>query len=205
MNNFSLEPVFLTLQENVNITLGEFAKVFIEQNDYQMLAKIAEIGETTTAFFNDFSDVIHQEDSDNVDTIEEPKIVEAEIVTKAVALERGKLSREVYSQMKTFIFNYIGKRGGKTSVHDLACAFHEEFKSNFTEYHYTLVNATTPKWQHKLYDQVKTMRTKGIVAPKTSGQDYDYYLLTPRALNSYNRAALKIEKQLSLPNMEMTG
>ena len=205
MKNYSLQPVFDTMQCKINVILGEFSKAFIEQNNYQMLAKIAEIGETTTAFINDFSVVMHEDEEESNSIIDEPEIIEAEVVTKRVTNESERLPREVYSQMKTFIFNFIGKRGGRTSVQDLAHAFHEEFNSYFTEYHYTLVNATTPKWQHKLYDQVKTMRTKGVIAPKTPGQDYDYYILTPRALKSYNRAALKVEKQLTLPNIEITG
>ena len=209
MKNEILQPIIETLQYKVNSTLGEFAKAFIERSDFEALGLIAKIGESTTSYFDGLSSIIHY-DEESVVTIDAPDVVEAEVVeaenvTEAVTLKRDRLPRDVYSQMKTFIFNYIGKRGGKTSVHDLACVFHEEFKSNFIEYHYTLVNGTTPKWQHKMYDQVKTLREKGIVAPPASGQDYEYYSLTPRALKSYNRAALKIEKQLTLPDLEMTG
>jgi hypothetical protein len=203
MKNEILQPVIETLQYKVNSTLGEFAKAFIERSDYETLGSIAKIGIDVNSFLDGL--FLSFSSTEQLPLIEAELIIENDDEPEAVTLERDKLPREVYSQMKTFIFNYIGKRGGKASVYDLSCVFHEEFKSNFTEYHYTLVNGTTPKWQHKMYDQVKTLRTKGIIAPKASGQDYDYYSLTPRALKSYSRAALKIEKQLSLPDLEMTG
>jgi hypothetical protein len=218
MKNQAVLSLFHALTDNTNDTFSSVVKQLADKNDYEGIRQLSHIW----AKFDTFIEVLDEDytngqgslifeksvdtkGSDSITTVDEPEIIEAEIVTKRVPPENERLSREVYSQMKSFIFNYIGKRGGRTSVQDLAYAFHEEFKSHFTDYHYTLVNATTPKWQHKMYDQVKTMRTKGIVAPKTPGQDYDYYLLTPKALKSYNRAAVKIEKQLTLPNIEITG
>ena len=215
MKNQAVLSLFHALTDNTNDTFSSAVKKLADENDYEGIRQLSHIW----AKFDTFIDVLDEDytngqsklifeksvntkDSDSITTVDEPEIIEAEIVTKRVTSENQRLPREVYPKMKNFIFNYIGKRGGRTSIQDLAYAFHNEFKSHFTDYHYTLVNATTTRWQHKLYDQVKTMRIKGIISAESSRQDYE---LTPKALKSYNRAAVKVEKQLTLPNIEITG
>ena len=202
MNNFSLEPVFLTLQENVNITLGEFAKAFIEQNDYQMLAKIAEIGETTTAFFNDFSDVIHQEDSDDVDIIEEPTEPKQSVHSRKSPPSDYSVDE---TELKNWIYNYVGSRGGKTLKDDLANAFYNEFSSKFNTYDLTMSKDNKVKWKQNIAHRVGTLRKEEILEKSKPGETYHYYILTPEYLALYKAQVAKIEKQLSLPDLEITG
>ena len=213
MKNVNVQQVFDTLRNDINVTLGEFAKVSIEKNDYQVLSLVAQIGEKTTAFLEELSSVIHygEEGSNSIVTILQPEVAEPEvsevevIVTEVVNEPVKKEASNVFVSMKLFIRNYIGKRGGKTTIQDLANAFHREFRSTFTANDYVLINGNTPRWQHRMYDQVKAMRQSGIVNPKSSGSEYNYYSLTPKAFKQYKQENIKSEKQLTLPDIEITG
>jgi len=197
MNNLSLEPVFQTLQENVNITLGEFAKVFIEQNDYQMLAKIAEIGEATTAFFNDFSDVIHQEDIDDINMIDETEIVEAEATNTIDECKRTYV-RGAYGVdqkfVKDWVYNYLGSRGGMALKSDLFEDFYNQNSHLFNSYD-LIVKGNKTMWRQNVTHRIETMRKAKLIVDSKPGAEYNYYILTSSYLARYKN---QIKKQLNL-------
>lgn len=210
MKNFSLQPVFEMMQGSINIVLGEHAKALIEQNDYEMLGKIAEIGEMTSSFLDDLSDVIHsgEEDSESVATIDEPEVVEAEVVEAKETESKVSKPKFVFSvpnqETKDWIFDYLGKRGGKSYIEDMLFDFFKDYHQVFTK-----AEIEDGEWREHIFRRVCEMRknkpnAKNILVP-TNGKRLDYYELSKYGMELYQKQVKKAEKQLTLPNIEITG
>lgn len=194
-------PVIDVLRTNISVTLGEFIKGHLEQSDYEAIADIAKIGSEAESFL----DSLYERITAEAHGIEIVDAVTIEPVVKQVNTQRVPESKDVYDFMKVFIFNYIGGRGGKTLISDLANAFHTEFKHLFTDTDYDIVSGNTAKWQHRMYDQVKTMRSQGLLNPKGKGSDYRSYSLTVAGMRHYKKYASRPDKQLELPDMFEEG
>lgn len=194
-------PVIDVLRTNISVALGEFIKAHLEQSDYEAIADIAKIGSEAESFL----DSLYERITAEAHGIEIVDAVTIEPVIKQVNNHRTLESKDVYNDMKVFIFNYIGGRGGKTNISDLANAFHNEFKHQFTDTDYDIVSGNTAKWQHRMYDQVKTMRSQGLLNPKGRGKDYRNYSLTVAGMRHYKKYASRPEKQLELPDMFEEG
>lgn len=198
MKNEILQPVIETLQYKVNSTLGEFAKAFIERSDFEALGLIAKIGESTTSYFEGLSTIVHF-DEESVVTIDAPDVVEAEQPT-------GPKEYSVNEKdLMNWIYNYVGSRGGKALKDDLSNAFYNEFSSGFNAYDLTLSKDNKFKWKQNIAHRVSDLRVDGILEPSIAGETYHYYILTPKYLALYKTQVAKIEEQLSLPDLEITG
>ena len=203
--SYEYYPVIDVLRTNISVALGEFIKAYLEQSDYEAIAHIAKIGNEAESFLDSLyarygDDVVEVEVVDYKGII--PTIIMPENTSdNELSIRRGHENKDLYNEMKVFIFNYIGGRGGKTIISDLADAFHKQFKDMFIDEDYDVVSGTTVKWQHRMYDQVKTMRSQGLINPKGKGKDYRTYSLTVAGMRHYKKYASKIEKQLELPDM----
>jgi hypothetical protein len=198
MKNEILQPVIETLQYKVNSTLGEFAKAFIERSDFEALGLIAKIGESTTSYFDGLSSIIHY-DEESVVTIDAPDVVEAEQPTDPKEYSVNE------KDLMNWIYNYVGSRGGKALKDDLSNAFYNEFSSGFNAYDLTLSKDNKFKWKQNIAHRVSDLRLDGILEPSIAGETYRYYILTPKYLALYKTQVAKIEEQLSLPDLEITG
>jgi len=198
MKNEILQPVIETLQYKVNSTLGEFAKAFIERSDFEALGLIAKIGESTTSYFEGLSTIVHF-DEESVVTIDAPDVVEAEQPTDPKEYSVNE------KDLMNWIYNYVGSRGGKALKDDLSNAFYNEFSSGFNAYDLTLSKDNKFKWKQNIAHRVSDLRVDGILEPSIAGETYHYYILTPKYLALYKTQVAKIEEQLSLPDLEMTG
>jgi hypothetical protein len=198
MKNEILQPVIETLQYKVNSTLGEFAKAFIERSDFEALGLIAKIGESTTSYFDGLSSIIHY-DEESVVTIDAPDVVEAEQPTDPKEYSVNE------KDLMNWIYNYVGSRGGKALKDDLSSAFYNEFSSGFNAYDLTLSKDNKFKWKQNIAHRVSDLRVDGILEPSIAGETYHYYILTPKYLALYKTQVAKIEEQLSLPDLEITG
>ena len=198
MKNEILQPVIETLQYKVNSTLGEFAKAFIERSDFEALGLIAKIGESTTSYFEGLSTIVHF-DEESVVTIDAPDVVEAEQPTDPKEYSVNE------KDLMNWIYNYVGSRGGKTLKDDLANAFYNEFSSGFNAYDLTLSKDNKFKWKQNIAHRVSELRNDGILEPSIPGETYHYYILTPKYLALYKTQVAKIEEQLTLPDIEITG
>jgi hypothetical protein len=198
MKNEILQPVIETLQYKVNSTLGEFAKAFIERSDFEALGLIAKIGESTTSYFDGLSSIIHY-DEESVVTIDAPDVVEAEQPTHPKEYSVNE------KDLMNWIYNYVGSRGGKALKDDLSSAFYNEFSSGFNAYDLTLSKDNKFKWKQNIAHRVSDLRVDGILEPSIAGETYHYYILTPKYLALYKTQVAKIEEQLSLPDLEITG
>jgi hypothetical protein len=204
MKNEILQPVIETLQYKVNSTLGEFAKAFIERSDFEALGLIAKIGESTTSYFDGLSSIIHY-DEESVVTIDAPDVVEAEQPTKPKQPIEPKEYSVNEKDLMNWIYNYVGSRGGKALKDDLSNAFYNEFSSGFNAYDLTLSKDNKFKWKQNIAHRVSDLRVDGILEPSIAGETYHYYILTPKYLALYKTQVAKIEEQLSLPDLEITG
>ncbi len=198
MKNEILQPVIETLQYKVNSTLGEFAKAFIERSDFEALGLIAKIGESTTSYFEGLSTIVHF-DEESVVTIDTPDVVEAEKPTDPKEYSVNE------KDLMNWIYNYVGSRGGKALKDDLSNAFYNEFSSGFNAYDLTLSKDNKFKWKQNIAHRVSDLRVDGILEPSIAGETYHYYILTPKYLALYKTQVAKIEEQLSLPDLEITG
>jgi hypothetical protein len=198
MKNEILQPVIETLQYKVNSTLGEFAKAFIERSDFEALGLIAKIGESTTSYFEGLSTIVHF-DEESVVTIDTPDVVEAEQPTDPKEYSVNE------KDLMNWIYNYVGSRGGKALKDDLSNAFYNEFSSGFNAYDLTLSKDNKFKWKQNIAHRVSDLRVDGILEPSIAGETYHYYILTPKYLALYKTQVAKIEEQLSLPDLEITG
>jgi hypothetical protein len=198
MKNEILQPVIETLQYKVNSTLGEFAKAFIERSDFEALGLIAKIGESTTSYFEGLSTIVHF-DEESVVTIDAPDVVEAEKPTDPKEYSVNE------KDLMNWIYNYVGSRGGKALKDDLSNAFYNEFSSGFNAYDLTLSKDNKFKWKQNIAHRVSDLRVDGILEPSIAGETYHYYILTPKYLALYKTQVAKIEEQLSLPDLEITG
>jgi hypothetical protein len=198
MKNEILQPVIETLQYKVNSTLGEFAKAFIERSDFEALGLIAKIGESTTSYFEGLSTIVHF-DEESVVTIDAPDVVEAEQPTDPKEYSVNE------KDLMNWIYNYVGSRGGKALKDDLSNAFYNEFSSGFNAYDLTLSKDNKFKWKQNIAHRVSDLRVDGILEPSIAGETYHYYILTPKYLALYKTQVAKIEEQLSLPDLEITG
>jgi hypothetical protein len=198
MKNEILQPVIETLQYKVNSTLGEFAKAFIERSDFEALGLIAKIGESTTTYFEGLSTIVHF-DEESVVTIDAPDVVEAEQPTDPKEYSVNE------KDLMNWIYNYVGSRGGKALKDDLSNAFYNEFSSGFNAYDLTLSKDNKFKWKQNIAHRVSDLRVDGILEPSIAGETYHYYILTPKYLALYKTQVAKIEEQLSLPDLEITG
>ena len=198
MKNEILQPVIETLQYKVNSTLGEFAKAFIERSDFEALGLIAKIGESTTTYFEGLSTIVHF-DEESVVTIDTPDVVEAEQPTDPKEYSVNE------KDLMNWIYNYVGSRGGKALKDDLSNAFYNEFSSGFNAYDLTLSKDNKFKWKQNIAHRVSDLRVDGILEPSIAGETYHYYILTPKYLALYKTQVAKIEEQLSLPDLEITG
>jgi hypothetical protein len=198
MNNEILQPVIETLQYKVNSTLGEFAKAFIERSDFEALGLIAKIGESTTSYFEGLSTIVYF-DEESVVTIDAPDVVEAEQPTDPKEYSVNE------KDLMNWIYNYVGSRGGKALKDDLSNAFYNEFSSGFNAYDLTLSKDNKFKWKQNIAHRVSDLRVDGILEPSIAGETYHYYILTPKYLALYKTQVAKIEEQLSLPDLEITG
>jgi hypothetical protein len=198
MKNEILQPVIETLQYKVNSTLGEFAKAFIERSDFEALGLIAKIGESTTSYFEGLSTIVHF-DEESVVTIDAPDVVEAEQPTDPKEYSVNE------KDLMNWIYNYVGSRGGKALKDDLSNAFYNEFSSGFNAYDLTLSKDNKFKWKQNIAHRVSDLRVDGILEPSIAGETYHYYILTPQYLALYKTQVAKIEEQLSLPDLEITG
>jgi len=198
MNNEIYQNIIKTLQYKVDVTLGTFAKEFIERSDYEPLALIAKIGESTTLYFEGLSTIVHF-DEESVVTIDAPDVVEAEQPTDPKEYSVNE------KDLMNWIYNYVGSRGGKALKDDLSNAFYNEFSSGFNAYDLTLSKDNKFKWKQNIAHRVSDLRVDGILEPSIAGETYHYYILTPKYLALYKTQVAKIEEQLSLPDLEITG
>lgn len=220
MEKFNFQPVFETMQGCVNVVLSEHAKALIEMNDYQTLAKIAEIGELTTSFFEGLATTIHF-DAESISTTDIPeKVVQAEVTEdSAVKLAsdvttNNPKTKKKFSvsniESKTWIFNYLGKRGGRAKIKDTYLDFWKEFHYKFTE-----DELKNKEWESHVSRRVCEMRetkdSKGqkvqpLIEP-THGKRSDYYALSEYGMRSYKiKADEAIAKQYRQTTLdEMTG
>jgi hypothetical protein len=204
--SYEYYPVIDVLRTNISVTLGEFIKAHLKQSDYEAISHIAKIGNEAESFLDSLyerygNDV---EEAQIIDVAPVTPVVQESKVAKSSA-RREQEPKDKYNHMKVFIFKYIGGRGGRTRISDLANAFHNEFKHLFTETDYEIVSGSCTKWQHRMYDQVKTMRSQGMINPKTKGRDYRNYSLTVAGMKHYKKYASRLEKQLELPDMFEEG
>lgn len=204
MKNEILQPVIETLQYKVNSTLGEFAKAFIERSDFEALGLIAKLGESTTSYFDGLSSIIHY-DEESVVTIDASDVVEAEQPTQPKQPIEPKEYSVNEKDLMNWIYNYVGSRGGKALKDDLSNAFYNEFSSGFNAYDLTLSKDNKFKWKQNIAHRVSDLRIDGILEPSIAGETYRYYILTPKYLALYKTQVAKIEEQLSLPDLEITG
>lgn len=198
MKNEILQPVIQTLQYKVNTTLGEFAKAFIERNDYETLGFIANIG----IDLNTYIDGIFQTYSGNADVIEAQVIEEPTEPKQPIEPKEYSVNEK---DLMNWIYNYVGSRGGKALKDDLANAFYNEFSSGFNAYDLTLSKDNKFKWKQNIAHRVSELRNDGILEPSIAGETYHYYILTPKYLALYKTQVAKIEEQLTLPDIEITG
>ena len=139
MKNEILQPVIETLQYKVNSTLGEFAKAFIERSDYETLGSIAKIGIDVNSFldglflsFSSLEQLPLIEAELIIENDDEPEVVE--VVTK----ESPRVSnpKSVFSvsneETKNWIFDYLGKRGGRALIADVCDEFYKAYSHLFT-------------------------------------------------------------------------
>jgi hypothetical protein len=210
MEKFNFLPVFEMMQGSIKIVLGEHAKALIEQGDYHALSRIAQIGAFTTEYLDDLSDDIHDdyEGSGAILTIVKPELFEAELVEAEETESKESKPKFVFSvpnqETKDWIFDYLGKRGGKSYIEDMLFDF-------FKDYHQVITKAEIEdgEWREHIFRRVCEMRknkpnAKNILVP-TNGKRLDYYELSKYGMELYQKQVKKVEKQLSLPDLEITG
>jgi hypothetical protein len=211
MNNEIYQNIIKTLQYKVDVTLGVFAKEFIERSDYETLALIAKIGESTTSYFEGLSTIVHF-DEEPTTTIEVHEVPQ-EIVTEDISTEtlkstkrtciRGGYGVEI-NVVEKWVKEYLFKRGGRALKNDLYDMFYKTFSNQFNAY--DLSNGSDkPKWKQNVCDRIQTMRKNGIVAKSENGTEWHYYTLTPEY---YANLKKSIQVQPTLPytsEKEMTS
>ena len=210
-----MKPIFKTLQSNVNNILGEYAKAYVEINDFESLSLIAEIGNRTTNLFNELASTIRYEETSNKVNLEDAyEVQDAVVVEETVPVaeyddddsESDILKHDgVFEDMKRFIFFYIGSRGGKCSIAVLADAFHKRFNHLFNEKDYEIVSGSRYRWQHKMYDQVKTMRKQGLINPKAPGSGYHTYTLSNNGKTIFKNTYPKFLREQGGDDRSMEG
>jgi hypothetical protein len=144
------------------------------------------------------STIVHF-DEESVVTIDTPDVVEAEQPTDPKEYSVNE------KDLMNWIYNYVGSRGGKALKDDLSNAFYNEFSSGFNAYDLTLSKDNKFKWKQNIAHRVSDLRVDGILEPSIAGETYHYYILTPKYLALYKTQVAKIEEQLSLPDLEITG
>lgn len=211
MKNEILQPVIETLQCKVNSTLGEFAKAFIERSDYETLALIAKIGESTTSYFEGLSAIVHfdEEPTTTIEVHEVPQEIKTEdISTETPKSNKRTCVRGAYGVeakvVEKWVEEYLLKRGGRALKNDLYEIFYKTFSNQFNAY--DLSNGRDkPKWKQNVCDRIQTMRKNGIVAKSENGTEYNYYTLDPEY---YANLKKSIQVQPTLPytsEKEMTS
>ena len=153
MNNEIYQNIIKTLQCKVDVTLGVFAKEFIERSDYETLALIAKIGESTTSYFEGLSTIVHfdEEPTTTIEVHEVPQENKTEDIstetlksTKRTCV-RGGYGVEV-NVVEKWVEEYLLKRGGRALKNDLYGMFYKTFSNQFNAY--DLSNGRDkPKWK----------------------------------------------------------
>jgi hypothetical protein len=211
MNNEIYQNIIKTLQYKVDVTLGTFAKEFIERSDYETLALIAKIGESTTFYFEGLSTIVHF-DEEPTATIEVHEVPQ-EIKTEDISTETPKSTKRTCVRgaygveanvVEKWVEEYLLKRGGRALKNDLYEMFYKTFSNQFNAY--DLSNGRDkPKWKQNVCDRIQTMRKKGIVAKSENGTEYNYYTLDPEYYANLKKS-IQVQPTLPFPaDKEMTA
>jgi len=211
MNNEIYQNIIKTLQYKVDVTLGTFAKEFIERSDYETLALIAKIGESTTFYFEGLSTIVHF-DEEPTTTIEVHEVPQ-EIKTEDISTETPKSTKRTCVRgaygvkanvVEKWVEEYLLKRGGRALKNDLYEMFYKTFSNQFNAY--DLSNGRDkPKWKQNVCDRIQTMRKNGIVAKSENGTEYNYYTLDPEYYANLKKS-IQVQPTLPFPaDKEMTA
>ena len=211
MNNEIYQNIIKTLQYKVDVTLGVFAKEFIERSDYETLALIAKIGESTTSYFEGLSTIVHfdEEPTTTIEVHEVPQENKTEDIstetlksTKRTCI-RGGYGVEV-NVVEKWVEEYLLKRGGRALKNDLYGMFYKTFSNQFNAY--DLSNGRDkPKWKQNVCDRIQTMRKNGIIAKSENGAEYHYYTLDPEYYANLKKS-IQLQPTLPFPaDKEMTA
>ena len=211
MKNEIYQSIIKTLQFKVDVTLGTFAKEFIERSDYETLALIAKIGESTTSYFEGLATTVHF-DEEPTTTIEVDEVPQ-EIKTEDISTETPKSTKRICVRgaygveanvVEKWVEEYLVKRGGRALKSDLYEMFYKTFSNKFNAY--DLSNGSDkPKWKQNVCDRIQTMRKNGIIAKSENGTEYHYYTLDPEYHANLKKS---IQVQPTLPyttEKEMTA
>lgn len=209
MENFDFECIQLSLKDAVNETLGDVAKDSIESNNYHLLHAIAKIGIDVNSFldglFLSYSSIEHlplieaelvNENNDEPETVE--------VVTK----ESPRVSnpKSVFSvsneETKDWIFDYIGKRGGRALITDVCDEFYKAYSHLFTARELAIDSKNNSIWKKHVYRRVCDMRVSTdkknkshyLIVP-TFGRRCDYYELSTYGARLYQQELKKVEEK----------
>jgi len=211
MNNEIYQNIIKTLQYKVDVTLGTFAKEFIERSDYEPLALIAKIGESTTFYFEGLSAIVHfdEEPTTAIEVHEVPQEIKTEdISTETPKSTKRTCVRGAYgvkaNVVEKWVEEYLLKRGGRALKNDLYEMFYKTFSNQFNAY--DLSNGRDkPKWKQNVCDRIQTMRKNGIVAKSENGTEYNYYTLDPEYYANLKKS-IQVQPTLPFPaDKEMTA
>jgi hypothetical protein len=209
MKNEILQPVIETLQYKVNSTLGEFAKAFIERSDYETLGSIAKIGIDVNSFldglflsFSSLEQLPLIEAELIIENDDEPEVVE--VVTKDSP--RVSNPKSVFSvsneETKNWIFDYLGKRGGRALIADVCDEFYKAYSHLFTARELAIDSKNNSIWKKHVYRRVCDMRVSTdkknkshyLIVP-TFGRRCDYYELSTYGARLYQQELKKVEEK----------
>lgn len=211
MKNEIYQNIIKTLQYEVDVTLGAHAKEFIERSDYETLAIIAKIGESTTSYFEGLSTIVHfdEEPTTTIEVHEVPQEIKTEDISTATPKStkrtcvRGGYGVEV-NVVEKWVEEYLLKRGGRALKNDLYGMFYKTFSNQFNAY--DLSNGSDkPKWKQNVCDRIQTMRKNGIIAKSENGTEYHYYTLDPEYYANLKKS-IQLQPTLPFPaDKEMTA
>ena len=209
MENIDLDSIYLSLKDSVNETLGDVAKYSIEGNNYQLLHIIAKIGIDVNAYIdgmfvpssNNVAVIEAEIVEENVDTptitdeVETPTET-AEVVTTKQPKPKKKfsVSNEV---SKTWIYNYLGRRGGEALIQDTYDDFAIDFQHEMTQEE--IINKLHKSHVSRRVCEMREVKdrkgkpVKPLIVP-LNGTRGEYYTLTEYGLQRYKAQVEKTEQ-----------
>ena len=211
--NFDYATVVFSVQKSANSTFGDYAKYFVENQDFKSLESLIKLSNETNAFLSALS--LQPQSDTAVDTVIDAIVVDVADDADDVAddvqpvkkvtqktsrqLKESRIPNNQYSEIKTFIKNYLFERGGQAFFKDIKRAYYLKFKDTFTTIDNAVVSGSL-RWSKRFSDQVGSLRDAGEILPYVSGTNRTC-TLSPKVFSELAKKTAKTEQQLNLPDM----
>ncbi len=210
--NFDYATVVFSVQKSANSTFGDYAKYFVENQDFKSLESLIKLSNETNAFLSALSlqpqsdtavdtviDAIDAIVVDVVDVVDDVQPVKKVTQKTSRQLKESRIPNKQYSEIKTFIKNYLFERGGQAFFKDIKRAYYLKFKDTFTTIDNAVVSGSL-RWSKRFSDQVGSLRDAGEILPYVSGTNRTC-TLSPKVFSELAKKTAKTEQQLNLPDM----